>query len=127
MSCGIAEAGMRLIHRDRPTPLPVQALDHATGYLLAAAAVRGITQRLTTGLGHEACASLARTAALLIGHPADPDAALLAPRHPGDEQEAIEQTGWGPARRLKPPARVEGAPMAWARPAGPLGTAPARW
>ena len=37
MSCGIADAGMRQPGRDRPTPLPVQALDHATGYLLAAA------------------------------------------------------------------------------------------
>jgi crotonobetainyl-CoA:carnitine CoA-transferase CaiB-like acyl-CoA transferase len=33
MSAGIAEAGMRLTGRDRPTPLPVQALDQATGYI----------------------------------------------------------------------------------------------
>ena len=31
---------------DRPTPLPVQALDHATGYLTAAAAVRGLHETI---------------------------------------------------------------------------------
>jgi crotonobetainyl-CoA:carnitine CoA-transferase CaiB-like acyl-CoA transferase len=33
MSSGIAEAGMRAAGSDKPVPLPVQALDHATGYL----------------------------------------------------------------------------------------------
>ncbi|HWL30107.1 MAG TPA: CoA transferase, partial [Burkholderiaceae bacterium] len=37
MSCGIAHTGMLAYGRDQPTPLPVQALDHATGYLMAAA------------------------------------------------------------------------------------------
>ena len=46
MSAGIAEAGMRMLGKDRPSPLPVQALDHATGYLMAAAAIRGVTQRV---------------------------------------------------------------------------------
>src|SRR5690606_42020592 len=32
MSCGIADAGMRQLGQSKPTPLPVQALDHATGY-----------------------------------------------------------------------------------------------
>jgi len=52
---------------DRPTPLPVQALDHATGYLMAAAAVRGLAERLKTGRGFEARTSLARVAGLLVG------------------------------------------------------------
>ncbi|MGT2481135.1 CoA transferase [Methylobacterium oryzae CBMB20] len=41
MATGIAAAGQRWKQADRPVPLPVQALDHATGYLMAAAAVRG--------------------------------------------------------------------------------------
>jgi crotonobetainyl-CoA:carnitine CoA-transferase CaiB-like acyl-CoA transferase len=61
MSAGIADAGMRLLAKDRPTPLPFQALDHATGYLLAAAVVRGLTQRIATGRGFEARASLDRS------------------------------------------------------------------
>lgn len=35
MSAGIAARGMDLAEADKPTPLPVQALDHGTGYLLA--------------------------------------------------------------------------------------------
>ena len=126
MSCGIAEAGMRRMGRDRPTPLPVQALDHATGYIMAAAVVRGLTGRLGTGAGCTVRASLAGTAALLTRLPAaetDP----LAPETPDDLAEATEMTAWGPARRVRPPCRVEGAPMRWDLPASALGSAPACW
>jgi crotonobetainyl-CoA:carnitine CoA-transferase CaiB-like acyl-CoA transferase len=127
MSAGIADAGMRRTGSDRPTPLPVQANDHATGYLMAAAAVRGLAQRLMTGLGCEARASLARTAALLIDWPADRERTAMAPEQASDRTDVIEETAWGPARRLKPPLVVEGAPMAWDLPAGPLGVSPATW
>ncbi|WP_199902497.1 CoA transferase [Azospirillum sp. B4] len=66
MSCGIAEAGMRLLGRDRPTPLPVQALDHATGYILAAMALRGLALRRRTGQGVQGRTALAATARLLM-------------------------------------------------------------
>ena len=54
MSSGIADAGMRILGQDRPTPLPVQALDHTTGYLMAAAVVRGLSQRVATAQGFAA-------------------------------------------------------------------------
>ena len=126
MSSGIADAGMRRLGRDRPTPLPVQALDHATGYLLAAAAVRGLTERLQTGRGSRARASLARTARLLVGLAAA-DTAPLAPETPQDCDPAEEATGWGPALRLRPPCQVAGAAMHWDVAAGPLGAASPRW
>ena len=69
MSCGMADAGMRGLGADRPTALPVQALDHATGYIMAAAAVRGLADLLARGTGGGVRASLARTAALLVGLP----------------------------------------------------------
>src|SRR4030095_12808185 len=69
MSSGIADAGMRILGKDRPTPLPVQALDHITGYLMAAAPVRGLTHHVATGQGFRAHASLARTAQLLVTGP----------------------------------------------------------
>jgi len=67
MSSGIAEAGMRWKAADRPVPLPVQALDHATGYLMAAAALRGLALRRREGSATVARLSLARTAAALVG------------------------------------------------------------
>src|SRR5579863_2031188 len=128
MSSGIAAEGMRKNGSARPTPLPVQALDHATGYFMAAAAVRGLTQRLATGLGSVVRTSLARIGALLIDQSReDRTSVALAPETIDYLDEAQEATAWGPARRLKPPVAIAGSPMRWALPASPLGAAPARW
>jgi hypothetical protein len=92
---------------DKPVPLPVQALDHATGYLLAAAAVDGLARRRAQGRGTTTRCSLARTAAWLTSLPPtedpgahDDDATVVA--------EGVEDTTWGPARRLRPPIEVAG-------------------
>ena len=126
MSTGIAEAGMRVFAPDRPAPLPVQALDHATGYIMAAAAIRGLTVRSTQGRGMSARASLARTAALLVGLAPD-GSGDLAPESADDVAEAMEPTAWGPARRLRPPCAIKGAPLAWDLPATALGSGQAGW
>ena len=127
MSCGIAAAGMAARGVERPVPLPVQALDHATGYLLAAAAISSWRRRLRTGVGSLATASLARTAASLIAGPAG-SFNVTGPTSDGVAY-TDESTGWGPARRLEFPARIHGVPIRWDRPANPLGseTAPLRW
>lgn len=127
MSCGIAEAGMAEAGADRPVPLPVQALDHATGTLMAAAVLHGLTRRLATGRGSTARLSLARTAALLAAAP--PPLPEEAPAAPGraDFAAASEPTGWGPALRLRPPVAVDGVTMRWDRPSGPLGAAAPAW
>ena len=127
MSTGIADAGMRRTGSDRPVPLPVQALDHAAGYLMAAAVVRGLAQRLATGRGCEARASLARMAALLAGRPVDRERATMAPEAAEDQAGPVETTTWGPARRLKPPLAVQGAPMHWDFAAGLLGASSPTW
>jgi crotonobetainyl-CoA:carnitine CoA-transferase CaiB-like acyl-CoA transferase len=127
MSSGIAAAGMRWRHAEEPVPLPAQALDHATGYLVAAAVVRGITRRVTNGIGLDARLSLARTARFLTDAQAAPATAALAPETPADLAPDIEPTSWGPARRLAPPVAIVGAPMRWDRPASALGTSQARW
>lgn len=129
MSAGIAHRGMQWRGAHKPVPLPVQALDHATGYLIAAAAVRGLTSRLTQGETTQARLSLARTA-LLLAELSPPVAAVaqpLAPAGAADLAPALEQTAWGPARRYLPPVVVSGAPMTWDRPASELGSSPPRW
>jgi hypothetical protein len=129
MSAGIADAGMHRLGRDRPTPLPLQALDHATGYLMAAAVVMALVRR-SQGLGGSTVrASLARTAHLLAGQGVgDPDPCTLAAVDGwADFGAAVEATSWGPARRLRAPVEVAGAPMHWERAACALGTAAAAW
>jgi hypothetical protein len=52
-----------------PGALPAQALDHATGYLIAAAACLGLARRQSDGHGSHARLSLAQTAAALLRAP----------------------------------------------------------
>ena len=127
MSAGIAEAGMRWLRADKPVPLPVQALDHATGYLMAAVAIRGVTRRLVEGTGTEARLSLARTAKLLLDAGAADATAALSPETSADLSPTIEATDWGPAQRLNPPITIDSTPMHWDLPARKLGSSEPRW
>jgi crotonobetainyl-CoA:carnitine CoA-transferase CaiB-like acyl-CoA transferase len=127
MSTGIAHEGMRRLGADRPVPLPVQALDHAAGYLMAAAAIQGLTTRWATGVGAISRVSLARMAALLTSAPQPENPVPLSAQSAADFDPQIELTAWGPASRLRAPVNVEGAPMRWDRPAAELGSSPAAW
>ncbi len=120
MSSGIAEAGMHWKRADKPTPLPLQALDHATGYLMAASAIRLL------GTGGSARLSLARTAKLLIEAGAGTDDPLRA-EDENDQGILVEQTPWGPAHRLQVPLKITGTPLQWELPASELGSHRAQW
>ena len=127
MSSGIADTGMRWRNADRPVPLPVQALDQGTGYLMAAAAIRGLTLRLERGVGFAARLSLARTANLLVEAGDQADVSPLAPETPVDLMSTPEVTDWGDAHRVLPPLSIAGTPMHWDIPARKLGSAEPRW
>ncbi|MFG1923476.1 CoA transferase [Cryptosporangium sp. NPDC048952] len=102
-----------------PGVLPAQALDHATGYLLAAAILRALTR----GGGATIRASLARTATWL----------LRAPRSAG--AGAFDANDWlgelnspyGVVRHALPPFRLDDGPRDW--PTGPVtwGSSEPRW
>jgi len=127
MSTGIAQAGQDWQQAAKPVPLPVQALDHATGYMMAAAVLRLLTRRLADGTGGGARLSLARTAALMVeAGPAEPEPPCPA-ESPEDLAPEIEATSWGSVRRLRPPVEVAGAPMSWARAARRLGDDAPAW
>jgi hypothetical protein len=127
MSCGIAAAGMAQARADKPVPLPVQALDHATGYLMAAAVVRGLTARAAEGRGVLARLSLARTAKLLIDAGMATAEAALAAETADDLSPGLEATTWGPSRRLRAPAAISGKSMHWQLSAAALGTSEPNW
>jgi len=127
MSSGIASYGMTMSGNDKPMPLPVQALDHGTGYLIAAAVLKCLQERASTGTILSARLSLARVAHMLTAtkrgnlhdamHPASSDDYAVAP----------EQTVWGQGHRIRFPLQIEGIPFAWAHPASPLRSSPAEW
>jgi crotonobetainyl-CoA:carnitine CoA-transferase CaiB-like acyl-CoA transferase len=60
-ACGIADSA------GAPGVLPAQALDHGTGYLMVAAALRALTLRTTEGHAAHARLALTRTARGLLG------------------------------------------------------------
>lgn len=77
-----AASGIAMVEGDgvRPGALPAQVLDHASGYLLAAAVVDALDERLRDGRGRDVAVALARTAAWLLASPhreSSPDPARL--------------------------------------------------
>ena len=127
MSCGIAEAGMGWANKTQPTPLPVQALDHATGYLMAAALIRALSEFVIGGVLKNTRLSLARTADLLVDHPQEETGTLGTEPTQYDFSNDIEQTPWGHAHRLKPALTIDGIPMQWSSPACNFGSASPEW
>lgn len=124
MSSGIAQKGMVWKNSDSPVPLPVQALDFATGYLMAAAVVRALRVRIETGDALSARLSLARTSALLASVPADNDGTDFDPISDQDLSAGVEPTDWGPARRIRFPADIA---MGWSTPARRLHSDAPEW
>ncbi|MET8133211.1 CoA transferase [Streptomyces sp. NPDC005251] len=119
---------------ERPGALPAQALDHGTGYLLAAAVLRALTERTEQGRGCVVRLALARTAMWLtdgIGREETPGAAPdPAAGKPYDRPDAWLSERGSPIGRLGhalPPVSFTGGPTDWARPPGRWGTDPARW
>jgi hypothetical protein len=127
MSSGIAHAGMNWAGADKPTPLPVQALDHATGYLMAAAVIRSLAACERGELVFDAKLSLARTAELLAAHQQDDAKMIDLSFEDQDWGDALEQTPWGRARRLAPPLQIGEVTMKWRSPACKLGSAKPHW
>ncbi|MFT3855221.1 MAG: CoA transferase [Ilumatobacteraceae bacterium] len=120
MSSGIAAEGQRAAGTPTPKPLPCQALDHATGYLLAAAVCQALTARVQLGEASEARLALASTAHLLTSLPT-PDGLGIEPPDLAAEATECVTTAWGPARAVPVPGRIDGVQRAPLRPAGPLG------
>lgn len=87
----------------RPGALPVQALDHATGYLLAATAMRLLARRPQEG-GASAQLALARTAEWLLQR----EVATLDPHDAFDGPEcplwlAVAESPYGTVEYVRPP------------------------
>ncbi|MGW2888827.1 CoA transferase [Streptomyces griseoruber] len=118
----------RLVGADRPRHLPVEALDFATGYQIAAAAIRGLTHRVTTGEGSVSRLSLARTAATLIsaGHVAEEPEIRLPLGGPYEDRVFVSGDG-RPVKRLRFPVAIEETPLFWERPFEAAGSSAPMW
>ncbi|MFF2349464.1 CoA transferase [Kitasatospora sp. NPDC058115] len=127
--CGIAatEAGAD----GRPGALPAQALDHGTGYLVAAGVLRALTeQRTGRPGGRHLRYSLAGTASWLlhgIAPTADPHQPPNEERHDPARWLTETDAPYGRLRYALPPVGYDGAPADWTRPPGRWGTDAPRW
>ena len=111
----------------KPGKLPVQALDHATGYIMAACCLEAL-RLAQSGRVVTARTSLARMAWLLCQtKPQTFDEVPISPRCEADFLPEIEASGWGEVQRLRPPLSVPFAELRWNMPAGPLRRHPAQW
>ncbi|MFJ1707477.1 CoA transferase [Kitasatospora sp. NPDC088346] len=102
-----------------PGVLPAQALDHGTGYLLAAGVLRALTHRQLHGLGSRLRFSLAGTADWLLGLPR-PGADEPGGGGRGRPRLAETPSPYGLLRHALPPIGYAGAPVTWTR-------GPSRW
>jgi hypothetical protein len=102
-------------------------LDYGTGYLMAAAAIQGLTERLRTGRGSASRLALARTAAGLIAM-GTPDAQEPIPEpYPGPYDPAILATPAGAVQLIAPPVIVGSAQLRWDRTGERLGSSAPTW
>lgn len=118
-----------------PRALPVQALDHATGWFAAAAAVRAIAHARATGEGSTHHLSLARTALELQRRRDAQGASPLAvtptaPAAPAPTPELSAhpmQSPFGPVDVLAAPFAVDGVRAETLLPPRPLGSDAPDW
>ncbi|MFC5032005.1 CoA transferase [Streptomyces sp. DSM 41987] len=122
-ACGIA--GIEAAPDGHPGVLPAQALDHGTGYLLAAAVLRALTDRQDTGGGRQLRFSLAGTASWLR-HGIRPAATDGAAYDPGSWL-AETPSPYGRLQYARPPVGYAGGPGDWTRPPTLWGTDSPGW
>ncbi len=120
-----AATGIALAEATDGTPgrLPAQALDHATGYLLAAGILVAAVRQLHDGGTLHVHAHLARTAHWLLAHRDGRPQHLLSP-------EGVLRERQSPTGRLRYPApavQISGGPDDWLGVGGPWGADPPAW
>jgi hypothetical protein len=126
-SSGMSTELMRRGGLPVPKLLPSQVLDFATGYLIAAAAIRGLAERARHGRSSTWRLALARTGALLRDAGEAPEEAALGEPAGSWYEPRVYNFPKGPVRRLVFPTMVEGAPQFWERAGDPYGTATPIW
>ncbi|MFI1812987.1 CoA transferase [Streptomyces sp. NPDC020422] len=101
-----------------PGALPAQALDHGTGYLLAAAVLRALTEQDREGGTRLVRLALAQTGHWLTG---------TLPRYEPERYLAETEGPLGRLRHALSPVAYEGGPAGWSRPPGVAGADEPVW
>jgi crotonobetainyl-CoA:carnitine CoA-transferase CaiB-like acyl-CoA transferase len=124
---GINDAEAAAANEAKPRPLPCQALDHASGYLLAFGAMAALLRRVEEGGSWHVRVALAGTGEWIkrLGRI---EAGLAAPGI-ADATPFLEHSasGFGRMTAVRHSAVLSGSPARWTLPAMPLGSHPPAW
>jgi crotonobetainyl-CoA:carnitine CoA-transferase CaiB-like acyl-CoA transferase len=114
---------------DGPKELPVQMLDHASGYLMAFGAMMARARQSREGGSWHVRVSLAQTGRWLWNLGRFADGLQTEDLKSAAVQGFMEETasGFGPLRSVRHSAALPATPAFWARPAMPLGSHPPQW
>ncbi len=119
---GLNAAEAEAFGTSAPKALPAQVLDHATGYLLAFAAMSALARRVARGGSWHVRASLAKTGYWLRQLGRIDGTTCLDPGF-DDVRDCLDDTpsGFGRLTAVRHAAVMAQTPPRWARPAVPLG------
>lgn len=126
---GINHAEAEAAGVTEPRPLPCQALDHASGYLLALGAMMALLRRAREGGSWHVRVSLAQTGrwlrqlGRLDGGLAGPDPGLEDVRDLLEESDST----FGRLTAVRHAGQLSRTPPGWRRPPVPLGAHPPTW
>ncbi|MBI5130481.1 MAG: CoA transferase [Rhodopseudomonas palustris] len=112
-----------------PKELPMQILDHATGYLMAFGAMVAKARQAREGGSWHVQVSLARTGKWLWEMGRLPEGLATADITPAQAAPVLEDvaSGFGTLSAVRHAALLSATPAHWARPAVPLGSDAPRW
>ena len=110
----------------KPRPMPMQILDHATGYLIAFGAGVALLRQQNEGGSWQVRVSLAQTGQWLRGLGRVVDGFAIKPP---DRAPYLEKSssGFGELLALRHSAELERTPAKWGLPSVPPGSHPMRW
>jgi crotonobetainyl-CoA:carnitine CoA-transferase CaiB-like acyl-CoA transferase len=126
---GINHAEAQAAGQTAPKPLPCQALDHGSGYLLAFGALTALMRRMQEGGSWHVQVSLARTGRWVRDLGRIHNGLTLPAPTPESITNLMEtsDSGWGRLHAVRHAAQLSQTPARWDRPSMPLGTHPAAW
>jgi crotonobetainyl-CoA:carnitine CoA-transferase CaiB-like acyl-CoA transferase len=126
---GLNHAEAQAVGADSPLPLPCQALDHASGYLLALGALTGLLRRASDGGSWLVQVSLAQTSHWLRGLGRVTDGFACADPALADVADRLEEvpSGWGRIRAVRHAALMSETPPEERLPSMPLGSSAPSW
>ena len=125
---GLNDAEAQAFGSSQPKALPAQELDHATGYLLAFAAMTALARRARQGGSWHVRCSLAQTGYWLrqLGRI---DGMKCSDPRSADVRDLLDEapSGFGQLTAVRHAATMAETPPRWVRPSVPLGTHPPAW